>query len=338
MESAAKASRRERAANLVARLRVRPLIEGLVRWRGVLVLTYHRIGESEGQPWDRRLWSATAEELDGQLATAARCADVIDPADFVSVMRGGQGRHLMITFDDGYRDNYEIAYALLRRHGLRAVFFLATGFIDRPHVGWWDEIAWMVRRSTVEGLPARGHLLRPVGLGDHEVAIAELVDRYKSLPAEEADALLEELGQSTGSGRCPQAEAEGMWMTWDMAREMQAAGMVIGGHSTEHPLLARVSLERQHEEIATCRRRLREELGIEMTFFAYPVGSPDTFNRDTRAILLECGVQSAFSFYGGLARPSRWDPLDVPRTNVGPGYSVQMLEAATALPQLFTRV
>ena len=332
-----KASRRDRAANLIARAHLRPLIEGVARWHGVLVLTYHRVGDADGQPWDRGLWSASVAELDGQLAAAARCADVIAPDEFTEVMRSGRGRHLLITFDDGYRDNYEIAFPLLRRHGLKAIFFLTTGFLDRPHIGWWDEIAWMVRGAPGDSIPGDRPGDPPLSLLDREAAIAEIVRRYKSLPAPDAERLLEWLGQATGRGRCAASEAEGMWMTWDMAREMHAAGMGIGGHTVSHPLLSRITPEQQREEITGCARRLREEVGIEMGMFAYPVGSPDAFDDATREILGECGVQSAFSFYGGLARPARWDPLDVPRNHVGRGYTPELLEAATALPQLFAR-
>ena len=58
----------------------------------------------------------------------------------------------MITFDDGYVDNYELAFPVLKANDAKGVFFVATGFIDEPRLAWWDEIAWMIRSSTPDPL------------------------------------------------------------------------------------------------------------------------------------------------------------------------------------------
>ena len=53
----------------------------------------------------------------------------------------------MITFDDGYLDNYEIAYPILRSHGAQGVFFLATGMVGSCEIPWWDRIAYLVKTA-----------------------------------------------------------------------------------------------------------------------------------------------------------------------------------------------
>jgi peptidoglycan/xylan/chitin deacetylase (PgdA/CDA1 family) len=395
-----KLSFRDRAAAALTRLPLRGGLKLLGAWPGVLVLNYHRIGNREGQPWDRTMLNANADELDSQLATLARHAEVIGPDEVFAAMSAGRGRRVLITFDDGYRDNYELAFPLLRRHGLPATFFLASGFLDSPRPAWWDEIAWMVRHArdqtrSTEAMPSGGRSMpsgdgsmpsgdgsmpsggrskpsgdgsmpsgggsmpsggrsKPSGDGsfaatslllggisfpasDEDAAIAAVIARYKTLPDGDGERLLDELAAATGSGRCGASEVKDLWMTWEMAREMHAAGMSIGGHTVTHPVLARLTPESQREEVTTCARRLHEELGVAMRWFAYPVGNPDTFTSVTREILRECGVELAFSFYGGFALPSRWDPLDVPRIHVGPVLSPQMLRAMFSRPRLFAR-
>lgn len=337
--------RRERAATLITARPMRFLLERLGGWSGVLALNYHRIGDHDGQPWDHALWSASAEELNQQLATLASHAEVINPDEYREAMQAGRGRRVLITFDDGYRDNYEIALPLLRDHGLRATFFLTTGFLDDPRAAWWDEIAWMVRRAHREMYRAKtiqtDDDLLPSGIsfaeGDHDASIAQLIARYKTLPSDEGELFLDQLANATGSERCLASNCEGLWMTWDMARQIQASGMSIGGHTVTHPVLAQLSGERQQEEITVCAHRLSEELDIKMKWFAYPVGDHDAFTRTTQDILRDAGVELAFSFYGGFANPSCWDPLDVPRIHVGPGLSPKLLYATIALPQVFAR-
>jgi peptidoglycan/xylan/chitin deacetylase (PgdA/CDA1 family) len=306
----------------------------------VLVLNYHRIGDHAEQPWDHTLWSASAAALDAQLAVLASEAEVIGPGDVEAAMRSGQrGRRVLLSFDDGYRDNFELAYPLLRRHELTATFFLATGFIDRPHVAWWDELAWMTSRGQVDTLPQSDWLPSEIALSEatRHAATAELVANYKALPSERTEAFLDHVAAATGSGRCNGSEAEKLWVTWDMARDLLAGGMTIGGHTVTHPVLSQLPAKAQEQEVSQCALRLKQELGESMHWFAYPVGGRDTFTADTKRILREHDVQLAFSFYGGLASFSRWDPLDIPRMHVGRESGAERLRAMVWLPQVFTR-
>jgi peptidoglycan/xylan/chitin deacetylase (PgdA/CDA1 family) len=243
----------------------------------------------------------------------------------------------MITFDDGYRDNYEIALPLLRAHGLRASFFLATGFLDRPAAPWWDEIAWMVREARTPALAAGDWLDADLPLADPVAAGAALVARYKALPADRAAALLDHVAEASGAGRCPPERAAAEWMTWDMARELRDAGMWIGGHTVSHPILSAIAPVEQEAEISGCAARLAAELGQPMRWFAYPVGDHGTFDAATRSILAAQGVELAFSFYGGHQRFAHWDRLDLRRVHVGPQVDGQLLRAMLALPQVFAR-
>ncbi|HTZ87765.1 MAG TPA: polysaccharide deacetylase family protein [Solirubrobacteraceae bacterium] len=311
----------------------------LPRWRGVVVLNYHRIGDPAGQPWDRTLWNADEELFDAQLATLAREAEVVTPAEVLAMPRERRaGRRVLLTFDDGYRDNYELAFPLLRRHNLPATFFITTGFLDADGPAWWDEIAWMVRNATVHTLGPGPWASAPLPLGAEEDAtIAAVVAHYKTLDTTHTAAYLEHVAEATGAGRCPRGEASQLWMTWEMLREMHAAGMSIGGHTVTHPILARLPAAGQNQEIAGCRARLREQLGTSMEWFAYPVGSTDTFTATTKQALREHGVQLAFSFHGGYGHVRRWDPLDVPRVHVSPRHGAELLRATLWLPQLFAR-
>jgi peptidoglycan/xylan/chitin deacetylase (PgdA/CDA1 family) len=345
-DAATTPARRSRTATLAAwhDTPVIRTVAGMVpAWRGVLSLNYHRIGDGAGSPFDRALYSATAETFDAHLALLAREADVIGPGDVAGALAARRGRHVLLTFDDGYRDNYEVAFPLLRRHGLQATFFLTSGFLDHAGVAWWDEISWMVRNATAtrlpafEGLPLEVPLARAGGGADDDVAIRTLIAHYKRLPGADAARFLDVLAEATGAGRCPAEAARDLWMTWDMARAMRDGGMTIGGHTVTHPVLARVGAAEQEHEIAGCARRLRAELDLPLRWFSYPVGGRDTFDADTREALRRQGTELAFSFYGGYQRVGRLDPYDVPRVYVGPQLTRQVLFATVRLPQLLAR-
>jgi peptidoglycan/xylan/chitin deacetylase (PgdA/CDA1 family) len=286
-------------------------------WRGVLVMNHHRIGDAHSSPFDRSLWSSTAESFDGQVRFLARDVDVILPSELDDALKRRRGRHVMLTFDDGYRDNYEVAYPILRSHGVPASFFVATGFLDRPRPAWWDEIAWMVQDDDATRLHT---------------------ERYKQLAGDEAEGYLDRLAEETGRGRCPAGEAKREWMTWDMVREMRDGGMEIGGHTVTHPVLSRLGPQQQQEEIAGCARRLEEELGEPMRTFSYPNGTPWSFDAHTRAALEAHDVDLAFSFYGGYLKGGDFDRHDVPRCAVFGYWSPVDFAGAVALPRAFAAV
>lgn len=305
-------------------------------WRGVLVLNYHRIGSAAGSLCDWDLWSATAEDFNAQIAYVTRHFDVIGPAELDDALRARMGRFVMLTFDDGYRDNYELALPILQSHRTVATFFLTTGFLDDPQLAWWDEIAWMVRSSPRAGLEACRYL--PEGVHWDEphrcAAIRKLLDVYKRLDGQETFAYVELLAEATGSGRAPRAAAADLWMTWDMVRAMRRAGMSIGGHTVTHPVLSRLDPPSQRYEIGECKRRLEAELGEPVTSFSYPVGSRDAFDDHTRASLREHGFRWAFSYYGGYLSQNV-DGFNIPRTAVERDVRLAEFRAVTLLPQVF---
>ncbi len=331
--------KRERAARLLEGTGAGTMLRALRAWRGLLVMNYHRIGDPTDSPFDRDVFSATPELLDRQLAFARQHFDVISPYDLPDVIERRGGRYLLLTFDDGYRDNYEHAFPILQAHSLRAVFFLTTGFLDRAQLAWWDEIAWMIRRSPRESLTLSDWMTERLTFDEpsRERAVRAALRLYKSLRGELTGPFLNALGEATESGRCGDDVAGDTWMTWDMARELKAAGMWIGGHTVTHPVLSSLSRAEQANEIESCKRRLWEELGDPMRLFSYPVGSRHAFNDDTRACLNDAGVELAFSFYGGYRRFNDWDPYDIPRAIVTTSTTLPIFRATATLPQVFAR-
>jgi peptidoglycan/xylan/chitin deacetylase (PgdA/CDA1 family) len=329
--------RKATLARVLSKTGLLPIIGSVGRWSGVLCLNYHRIGNGDASPFDRELWSASAESFDEQVRYLTSHFRVVTPGELPDVSLTPRGRYVLITFDDGYRDNYELALPILQRYGAAATFFVTTGFIDRPRLTWWDEIAWMVRSSGRTGIEGGGVLGGPVAFDDphRERAVETLVGRYKSLRPDATLPYLEFLAEATGSGRGSQALANDTWMNWDMIRGLRAAGMAVGGHTVNHPVLSTLPPDSQWQEIAGCARRLEAELGAPMQYFSYPVGQRGSFDGHTRACLERLGVRMAFSYYGGHRRFQDWDRLDVRRIAIERYMDAAWVRATLAIPGLF---
>jgi peptidoglycan/xylan/chitin deacetylase (PgdA/CDA1 family) len=314
-------------------------------WRGVVVLSYHRIGDASSSDTNRALWTATAASLHRQLRFLRRHFEIIDPEQLLRPeLLAARGRRVLVSFDDGYRDLYEAAYPVLQANGVRATMFLCSGFIDGLASAWWDEIAWMLRQSAfrcgeLPVLPPGPWSTQALALDDAgiERAIDVVTRRYWELAPDTAAEMLEELGSVTGAGRRPSAAISADWITWEMAREMRQAGHQIGAHTVTHPILARLSHERQREEIAASADRIEIELGERPRWLAYPVGVQNAFDEGSRIAAAEAGIELAFSNYGGRVTRSNFLAHDVRRVSAETLRTQTLFSATLALPSLFAR-
>lgn len=303
---------------------------------GVLVFNYHRVADSINLEFDRGLWSTDAQTFRDQVRFCKSHLEMITPDVLPQVTASGRGRYGMITFDDGYRDNFDIAFPILKAEGVPATFFVTTGFVDSPKIPWWDEIAWMVRMSRRECVRLPGWLPSPVLFDepDREQLVRTLLRKYRSLPPESYERYLDAVAEATKSGRCSGSMGNNLWMTWEMLREMRAAGMVIGGHSVTHPVLATGTYAGQRNEIIGCASRLAEELSEPMRHFSYPVGGPEEFDSITRDCLREANVEYAFSYYGGLNCFNRWDNYNIRRVAIEREITADWFKAIVSMPKL----
>jgi len=326
--------------DLVARVTEATGLGGLVRrlgsWEGLLAFTYHRVGFPD-ESYYAPSWDATPPMFEEQVRVLAKEFDLIGLDDLNAAVRTGRGRYVLITFDDAYRDNFDEAFPILNRFGAPATFFITTGFVDGRHLSWWDEIGWMVHMSTKTELKADGWVDVPLSLKaeDRQLAVRALTDHYKVLSAEKARAFMDVLAEATGSGRHPTDDHD-PWMTWDHIRELHAAGMHIGGHTVNHPVLAQLGADEQEREIVGCKRRIEAELGAPMRSLSYPDGGRGSFDENTRRILAENDVEFGFSYYGGYRRFGDWDPYDVRRRWLSRSVTRDRFALMLTLPQVFT--
>lgn len=141
--------KRELVARLSAGAGLTRVLESLPQTRALLVLNYHRIGNAADTPFDSNVFSATTEDLDSQIAYLKRRFHMATLEEAVAGEGGDASRRtsVLITFDDGYLDNYTLAFPILRSHAVQGVFFLPTAFVGTGKLPWWDEIAWIIKQS-----------------------------------------------------------------------------------------------------------------------------------------------------------------------------------------------
>jgi peptidoglycan/xylan/chitin deacetylase (PgdA/CDA1 family) len=222
-------------------------------------------------------------------------------------------RACAITFDDGYADNRHVALPILKRHGLPATFFIATGFLDGGRM-WNDTVIESIRMSPLPVLDLQ-ELLGPefaavtIATNDEKrTAIDAIIGRIKYLPVAERASLVDQIALHAKAD-----PPKDLMMTSAEVVEMRQAGMQIGAHTVSHPILARLDAREARTEIATSKEYLEALLKERVGLFAYPNGKPGTdYSAESVAIARELGFDAAVSTEWGAAR-SATDVFQIPR-------------------------
>lgn len=178
-------------------------------------------------------------------------------------------RAAAITFDDGYADNLTCAVPILKKHGLSATFFIATGFLDGGRM-WNDTLIESLRLTTMPELNATRFGLRNLPLAsisDKRAAIDKLITAIKHLPAATRQEAVEYVRET-----CDSTLPDNLMLTTPQLPELRAAGMGIGAHTVNHPILTKHPDAETRQEIADGRDALEEILGERIDLFAYPNG------------------------------------------------------------------
>lgn len=327
--------KRELVARLSAATGFARVLESMPKQRILLIINYHRIGNADETPYDSGVFSCTADQLESQIAYIkqhCRIATLEEAVGIANRRAALSEPAILITFDDGYIDNYQLAFPILRRYGVQGVFFLPTAFVGTGRLPWWDVIAYIVKRSRKKKL----HINYPepmifdIDRDGMENCLMRISNLYKQPSMNDGERFLEALESACDSPR-PLGDTDRCFLSFDEAREMQRGGMTFGSHTHTHELLARMPAERQREEISISKEILQSELRTDIETLAYPVGLPHTFSGDTIRALQETGYQAAFSFYGGFNRPGTIQAFDIRRVPVGPSNSRFRLQTSLGL-------
>lgn len=220
---------------------------------------------------------------------------------------------LAITFDDGYVDNHLVALPILKRHGLSATFFVATGFLQGGCM-WNDAVIEAIRAVMQPSLdltpmkPLELGVLPVSTLGEKRAAIDAVLARAKYLPHAARDDAVLRIVEICGSPR-----VAGLMMSAGQVLSMHRGGMQIGAHTVTHPILARLPLDAARCEMAGSKLTLEQIIGEPIDLFAYPNGKPgQDYAPEHAALARDLGFRAAVTTAWGAAH-RQTDPFQLPR-------------------------
>lgn len=291
-----------------------------VSGRRLAILIFHRVHAEPdplfpGEP-DAARFTALMHLLAGSFHVSSL-------ADALAALRAGRLARgtLVVTFDDGYADNLDVACPILVGAGIPATFFVASSFM-RGGLMWNDRVVEAIRRADGSCAEVGDAVFRALGIqhgggrdepGQDEwvrrrLLCGQVLSAIKYWVPEERDRAVAGIEHAIGAARPAR-----LMMDEDQIRTLRARGMSIGGHTATHPILRMLDDDAARAEITRGKADLERVLGEPISTFAYPNGKPgeDYCARDVR-LVREAGFSAAVTTAWGVAGTG-CDEFQLPR-------------------------
>lgn len=214
---------------------------------------------------------------------------------------------LVLTFDDGYRDNYTHAFALAKELQIPLCIYLVPGYIENGGYFWWLEREHLVQSAKTREVTLDGrtyHLDHP----NERQALSAYIDtqvRYAPSVATRESFLTSLREQLQVPTTVNEEDVPATSVTWEQVHEMEQSGWVsFGAHTMNHPVLSSISDPAEVKyEVTECRKVLEQHLGHPVQSLAYPIGQRQHISKDVVEAVRQAGYSWAVTTNYGFNRP-----------------------------------
>lgn len=247
--------------------------------KGLYIFLYHRIAIREDQYYDHNL-SVKRENFIKQLIFFKKkfhCISMTEATKLLDRKPPIQQDFAVITFDDGYVDNFVYGIELFKEFGIKPTVYIAAGAMDKLAVLWTDIIdGYMLNESL------RKHVLNyfrikqvtKIKTAKEIFEHAEKIkNKLKKLPYEEVMLLIENLGKEFN-----EKDFQRSLMKWEEVNVLKDLGVEIGSHTLNHVNLSAAETKELVKEVVNSKQLIQEKTGAVVTHFAYPYGKYWSFN------------------------------------------------------------
>lgn len=269
--------------------------------RNLFILFFHKVGPPAAPFFGE---SIAPTVFDKQIAMIKNYYEIIDFSRLWEYNNGQLPAKdlVIITFDDGYKDNYLHAFPVLKKHKVPASVFLATDYIGTNRLLWHDKLSWILynARSRVSEKSFSGIIpetIKPLvkqffhsNASSRITCLRLLAAFLKDFSPAEREQILEELKETFSVSHWPKAS---VMLNWDEIREMSAHGISFGSHTCSHPVLTRITLKEARKEAIESREKIESQIKKQVISFAYPYGGPLDYSPDIACMLRKEGFKYA---------------------------------------------
>ena len=266
-----------------------------------IILMYHRIVDTGANDYLFKNASVHHDvtHLRKELSFLNKSVSIIsmdELVEHVNVQMPFQKPTVVLTFDDGYRDNYELAFPLLRRYSMPAIVYVTTGLTGTKSMTWADQLEFallMTKEPVLQVAELTG--TRPLEISTHEqkcqvnIKISKML---KKLSDKERRRLIPQIFECLGVRLGDMMKSERSMLNESEIREMCQHGIDFGSHTETHPILSLQSYEQAVLELERSKRSLEKLVGNKITHFAIPNGQAEDFTEPLKQHAQALGYES----------------------------------------------
>ena len=263
------------------------------------VLAYHRIIDSGSVAatvsYDDL--HVSPEHFARQLALLDRQCRVITPEQFLRERtRRTRGKpRVLITFDDGWADNYTNALPALGGFGMSALFFVAVNCVRTGDLYWTHKLLIGLRRypgETAELLLRHDRTLaEPLKAPTSTEQCFGIFRTLNRLDKAKRSRTIDDIASAYQTWQ-PATERRRHFLSWDQLSTMKAKGMGIGAHTMSHDPVTIHSAAEVMREMGDSKAALHQQLGVPVETMAFPHGR---YNAQAVRAAEESGYRVAFT-------------------------------------------
>ncbi len=273
----------------------------------LIVLAYHRVCDIKKSQYiyDIELISADSDSFEYQIKYIKKHYNPISMnqlIDYIENKKSLPKKPILITFDDGFDDNYTKAFPILKKYNVPATIFITTSYIGTDKTIWFDHLASLIFLLEKDRL-----FIKEIGKTynlsqtkkERGPVMEALCEDLKLIPNTLRESILERLNNEYSSILKNIDNRQSRMLNWEQIKEMSDSIIDIGSHTVTHSILTKLTDEKIYYELSESKEILEKELGVEIASISYPNGNEDAYNETVINNLNKLNYKIAFTYIAG---------------------------------------
>lgn len=287
-----------------------------------IVLTYHGVLPkilNHQTDYEYRNF-VTVEQFEDQVCFLLRKYRPLRVSDFYNG-NSKLNRGFLITFDDGFRNNYSYALPVLQKYGVQAVFFVTTNFIGSREFLWTEQVTHLIQKTKKKVLEielGKGYSFQLNSVLDKERASRAIRNNLKRQTPLNRKKILEQMKFQLNDIELTinrDDEERYLFMNWEEVRDMAETGQVIGSHTHTHPILSTLDEEESFRELKQSKEAIENHINKPCLVMSYPNGEENDYSILQKKQLKILGYKCAFTQTPPF-KNYQTDPYELNRINI----------------------
>lgn len=258
----------------------------------IVILIYHRIAPERDIGFLKPLHPEIFEKQIEYLKQNYNIISLPELQDLVKNKCIPKEKTVIITIDDGYKDNYLYAYPIFKKHNVPATIFLSAGNIEHNEPFWCDEISALIHLTSKKELKLKGFQnYNLIHSQEKYFCISNLIEKIKRYSLDERIKAINNLIDATDID-IPD-ELNHLVLSWNDIKKMNDNVINFGAHTVTHTILTNLKSEDAMCEISGSKEIIEDHLGNNIDTFSYPNGTYDDFNCSVASLVQKAGFTCA---------------------------------------------